>query len=58
MKDIHPLYAKILNQLLDLDQRKSMPEKEKRFSELAGLITDDSEVDTDVFEIDPEKYDT
>ena len=56
MNRIHPLYAKILNRLLDQDMRDGMPEREKRFEELSKYITDDSESETDVIEINPEDY--
>ena len=57
MKDIHPLYAYLLNRLVDLDQRELMPNRDLRFQELANYIMDGSESDTDVIEIDLDELD-
>ena len=56
MNRIHPLYAMILNRLLDRDMRDIMPDRMERFDEIAKFITDDSESETDVIEINPEDY--
>jgi len=54
MSDIHPLYARIINQLISQDKRAFLPERALRVRELSNYLTHEREQDTELFTIKPD----
>lgn len=56
MNETHVLYDQIIESLVNSDQRSILPKPGLRMDRMVDLLSDDAEVDTEVFKIkvDPE----